>query len=223
MRLITFEGIDGSGKSTQAALLRDHLQEQGCDPLLVRDPGGTALSEHVRQLVLTAEQDVAPMAELMLFCAARAQLVDRQIRPALHEGRIVLCDRFYDSTTAYQGGGRGVAGTEWLNDLHRRVTGGLVPDRTYWVALDPQAASERRAAHGGSAQGDDRMEAAGDRFRMRVAAAYARLAEQHPDRILRLDGSCSAEAIHARICEDIERLLPSLSGTAGSGDGSSDR
>lgn len=222
MCLITFEGIDGSGKSTQAVRLRAHLRAQGHAPLLVRDPGGTDLSERIRHLVLDAEHTVDPMAELMLFCAARAQLVAEEIRPALQQGRIVLCDRFYDSTTAYQGGGRGVADVAWLDDLHRHVTGGLVPDRTYWVALDTETATARRrdgttdaetagAETAGAETTDDRMEAAGASFQERVASAYANLAARHPERILRLDGTQSIEAVQAHIQSDVQRLLSARS------------
>ena len=215
MCLVTFEGIDGSGKSTQAVRLHRHLEDEGYAPLLVRDPGGTALSEQVRQLVLDAESSVDPMAELMLFCAARAQLVAEKIRPALEAGRVVVCDRFYDSTTAYQGGGRGVASLDWLEELHQHVTGGLVPDRTYWVDLDPRRASQRRS--GGHA--DDRMESAGTSFQEKVAAAYARLADEHPQRILRLDGQQSVRVLQARIQADMQSVLLSTHGTALSGEG----
>jgi len=114
MLLLTFEGIDGSGKSTQARLLDERLREEGYETLLVREPGGTAFSERVRSLLLDPSLNVQPFAELLLFSAARAQLVAERIRPALEAGRIVICDRFYDSTTAYQGAGRGVAEPAWL-------------------------------------------------------------------------------------------------------------
>lgn len=221
MCLVTFEGIDGSGKSTQAALLREHLQDEGYDVLLVRDPGGTALSERVRRMLLDAAHDVNPMAELMLFCAARAQLVAERIRPALADGKIVLCDRFYDSTTAYQGGGRAVAPRTWLEDLHHHVTGGLVPARTYWVHVAPSVAQKRRGNE--EDRTEDRMEAERNGFQARVAQAYAQLAERHPHRICTLDGTASVASIQAHIRDDMHRLLESECGTAGSSAGSSDR
>lgn len=144
MLLLSFEGIDGSGKSTQARLLERYLRDRGRDPLLVREPGGTELSERVRTLLLQEDLAIDPLAEMLLFSAARAQLVADRIRPALQAGRIVLCDRFYDSTTAYQGGGRQLADPDWLNGLHRRVTQGIVPDRTYLIELPPSEAQTRR-------------------------------------------------------------------------------
>lgn len=210
MCLVTFEGIDGSGKSTQAMRLYGYLKEQGYSPLLVRDPGGTELSEQVRRLVLDTESTVEPMAELMLFCAARAQLVAEKIRPALEAGHIVVCDRFYDSTTAYQGGARGVAPLDWLETLHQRVTDGLVPDRTYWVDLDPRQAAERRST--GTVA--DRMESAGMAFQEQVATAYAHLADRYPQRIVRLDGRQSVQALQARVQDDVRSVLPIAHGTA---------
>lgn len=204
MFLITFEGIDGSGKSTQARRLDTRLRDAGHDTLRVREPGGTELSERVRSLLLDSSLNVQPFAELLLFSAARAQLVAERIRPALAEGRIVICDRFYDSTTAYQGAGRGVAEPDWLQDFHRRVTNDLVPDRTYLVELDPETARARRAD---GEDGDDRMEAAGNDFYDRVTRAYTELAEAHPDRFRRLDGRRSIDALHEEVWADVQALL----------------
>jgi dTMP kinase len=158
----------------------------------------------VRSLLLDSSLNVHPFAELLLFSAARAQLVANRIRPALAEGRIVICDRFYDSTTAYQGAGRGVAEPEWLQDFHRRVTEGLVPSRTYLVELDPETARARRTD---AADEEDRMEAAGDDFYERVTRAYAHLAEAHPDRFVRLDGRRSIDALHDEVWADVQTLL----------------
>jgi dTMP kinase len=218
MLLITFEGIDGSGKSTQAQRLNARLQEHGADTLLVREPGGTELSEAVREILLRREGRVNAMAELLLFSAARAQLVAERVRPALEAGRIVLCDRFYDSTTAYQGAGRGVADPDWLRGLHARVTDGLVPDRTYLVELSPDEARQRRSSSGVP---DDRMEAAADGFYDRVHRAYVDLAEAESDRFVRLDGTASIEVLHARIWDDVTALIDARRGTPFSSDGSS--
>jgi dTMP kinase len=219
MLLLTFEGIDGSGKSTQARRLAAFLREQGHDPLLVREPGGTELSEKIRAALLEPDVNVHPMAELLLFSAARTQLVTERIQPALEAGRIVICDRFYDSTTAYQGAGRGVADPAWLQSFHRRVTDGLVPDRTYLVALDPETAQERRDADGAP---NDRMEAEAEAFYHRVAAAYDTLAHEHPQRIRRLDGQRSIGALHATIRADVDALLSAQTGTPSASTGSSD-
>jgi dTMP kinase len=204
MLLLTFEGIDGSGKSTQARLLDEHLRDRGHETLLVREPGGTELSERIRSLLLNPELNVRPMAELLLFSAARTQLVAERIRPALEAGQVVICDRFYDSTTAYQGAGRGVADPAWLQSFHRRVTDGLVPDRTYLVELDPETARRRRDADG--AMGD-RMEAENDNFYRRVAGAYDALADEHSSRFRRLDGHRPIDALHATVRADVEALL----------------
>jgi len=219
MLLLTFEGIDGSGKSTQARRLAAFLREQGHAPLLVREPGGTELSEKIRATLLEPDVNVHPMAELLLFSAARTQLVTERIQPALEAGRIVICDRFYDSTTAYQGAGRGVADPAWLQSFHRRVTDGLVPDRTYLVALDPETAQERRDTDGAP---NDRMEAEAEAFYHRVAAAYDTLAREHPQRIRRLDGQQSIEALHATIRSDVNALLSAQTGTPSASTGSSD-
>ncbi|RMF59414.1 MAG: dTMP kinase [Bacteroidetes bacterium] len=206
--LITFEGIDGCGKSTQARLLAEGLEAAGYEVLLVREPGGTALSERVRSLLLDPDLSVVPMAELLLFSAARAQLVAERIRPALERGEVVICDRFYDSSTAYQGGGRGVAPEAWLRQLHDRVTGGLRPDRTYLIDVPPGVARRRRRERTA-----DRMEAANEAFFERVVAAYHRLAEAEPDRFLRLDGTRSVDELHAQIWADLRGRLPVPPGT----------
>jgi len=215
MLLLSFEGIDGSGKTTQVRLLYEYLSRRAtdspqapADPLLVREPGGTNLSERIRTLLLDSDLDIEPMAELLLFSAARAQLSLREIQPALDQGRIVLCDRFFDSSTAYQGAGRDVSSTytdmEWLRDLHRRVTGGLTPDRTYLVEVDAETALRRRSQNGASL---DRMETAPGDFYARVAAAYRTLAEREPERFLCLDGTASIDAIQSQIRQDVDALL----------------
>jgi dTMP kinase len=192
--LITFEGIDGSGKSTQASLLADALRGLGRDVRLVREPGGTALGERVRAVLLEQGAHVAPVAELMLFSAARAQLVDEVVRPALAGGAVVIADRFYDSTTAYQGGGRGLFEADWLENLHGRVTGGLVPDVTFLLDVPVDVAVGRRAD-----RSTDRMEGGGPAFFERVRAAYLRLAGRHTDRIVLLDGTRPPAELQADI------------------------
>lgn len=201
--LITFEGIDGSGKSTQARLLAQRLEEVGYQTLLVREPGGTELSERIRQLLLDPALDIDAFAELLLFMAARRQLVIARVRPALQAGYIVLCDRFYDSTIAYQGGGRGVAEPVWLQDFNRRVTDGLVPHRTYWLDVPLEIAQSRRSR----SVDTDRMELADPAFFERVRATYAQLTAEEPSRILRLDATVSIESLHETIWADVCQLL----------------
>jgi dTMP kinase len=199
----------------------EHLQAEGHDPVLVREPGGTALSERVRSLLLDPALDIEPFAELLLFSAARAQLVTEKIKPALRAGRIAVCDRFYDSTTAYQGAGRQLEDIEWLQRFHGKVTGGLVPNRTYLVEVPPEVAHARRTQQAGAAP-PDRMESSDAAFYQRVAAAYAALAEHDPGRFVRLDGERSIDALHADIWADLQALKASSAGTAPTSDGSSD-
>jgi dTMP kinase len=207
--LLTFEGLDGSGKSTQVRRLYERLRGAGRDPVLVREPGGTPLSERIRALLLEPNGDVAPRAELLLFAAARAQLVETAIRPALEAGRPVLCDRFFDSTTAYQGAGRGLAEPDWLAGFHRFATGGLVPHRTYVLDVPPGTAADRRR------RAPDRIEAAGDDFFTRVRQGYLRLAEAEPERVVVLDGSRGIDDLHAEIWNDVQRLAVTVGAASG--------
>ncbi len=200
--LISFEGVDGSGKSTQIELLRERLTDAGRDVVVVREPGGTRLSEQIRDILLDTDNSIAPFTELLLFSAARAQLVVDVVRPRMAEGYVVICDRFTDSTLAYQGGGRAAASLEWLREFNLRVTDGLVPDRTYYLAIDPEEARSRYAD-----VDDDRMEAAGRSFFDRVADAYERVASEEPDRVVRLNARARRAAIHDEIWKDLARNL----------------
>ena len=202
--LITFEGIDGSGKSTQARMLEEHLRSEGRSVRLVREPGGPPLAERIRPLLLSHDVEISPFAELLLFSAARAQLVRETIRPALNAGSVVICDRFYDSTTAYQGAGRGLADPVWLDEFHQHVTDGLTPDRTYLIDVSVAVASGRRS--GRDEDEADRMESGGENFFERVRAAYLRLAEREPARVLVLDGTLPVDVLHTMIVEDFVRL-----------------
>ena len=199
--LVSFEGIDGSGKSTQARLLVERAKTEGWHPLLVREPGGTGLSERVRSLLLDRDAHILPRAELLLFSAARAQLVDEVVVPALDAGRLVVADRFYDSTTAYQGAGRNLADAAWLRDFHAFVTDDIAPARTYLVDVPLDVAAARRGGE------RDRMEGAGDDFFARVRTAYLALADAEPDRIRVLDGTHPVEDLHAEIVRDVTALL----------------
>lgn len=203
---ITFEGIDGSGKSTQAQLLQNHLQQQGHSVLLVREPGGVPLAERIRDILLSDDAPISPFAELLLFSAARAQLVQEKIKPALDTGKTVICDRFYDSTTAYQGAGRGVADLSWLAEFHLEVTGGLVPDITFLVDVPLDVAKSRRDDR---TENEDRMEAGGDTFFQKIRDAYLELAAQNPTRFRVLDGTGSPMSIHAQTVDAVSTLNPS--------------
>ncbi len=184
---ITLEGIDGSGKSTVARLLAERLRADGDDVLLTREPGGTALGEAVRDLVLHGDH-VAPWAEAALYAASRAQHVDEVIRPALERGAVVVCDRYLDSSAVYQGVGREL-GLDRVLELNLTAVGGLLPDRTFLLRLDPAAAVARMG------HSLDRIEREGESFLTRVHEAYDELAARFPERYVVVDAARPAEAI----------------------------
>jgi dTMP kinase len=194
---VTLEGIDRSGKTTQAALLRDAL---GPDTLLLREPGGTEAGERVRELLKDADLELDRRAELLLFCAARAELCSRVIRPAREAGHSVICDRFVDSTAAYQGAARGL-GVELVEDVNEIATAGCRPDLTILLRIDPagaEARGQQRLAAGGE-DGSDRFEGEGIRFQRTVAAAYDELAARHPERIKVIEAEGSPGEVHERV------------------------
>jgi dTMP kinase len=196
---VSIEGVDGSGKSTQARLLEQHLRGLGRDVVATREPGGTELGEAVRQLVLNGPE-MTDWAEAALFAASRAEHAAEVIRPALERGADVVCDRFVDSSLAYQGLARGL-GLEPVLALNLTVLEGLLPDRTFVLALDADAAGARR-------RGDpDRIEREGEAFQARVGEAYQELARRFPERIELLDGSYPADEIAAVVRNRVEALL----------------
>lgn len=213
MLFLSFEGIDGSGKSTQADRLLHRLEADGYKAILVREPGGTALSERIRTLLLSPSLNIDPRAELLLFSAARAQLVSETIRPALEAGTIVIADRFFDSTSAYQGGGRGLEDLEWMRTFHRSVTGGLIPDRTFYFHIEPDSAYQRRRKRSESDESADRMERSSREFFESVADAYDRIAGTEPDRIHTIDATRSKDEIAKYIWTETLRLIHDRSGT----------
>jgi len=195
---LTFEGLDGSGKTTQANLLADALRGEGRDVVATREPGGTPLGEEVRRLLLDG-LEMSPWAEASLFAAARAELVDRVIAPALAAGRDVLCDRYIDSSLAYQGIAREL-GVERVLELNLVATRGLLPDRTFLVLVDPEVAFRRSSP-------SDRIEREGDDFHRAVDAAYRSLADMFPERITTVDGDRPPDAV----AEEIRGRLRDLS------------
>ena len=197
----SFEGIDGSGKSTQARRLAEALREGGREVVEVREPGGTALGELVRSLLLDPDETIDLRAELLLFSAARAQLVSHVIEPALQRGAVVIADRFYDSSTAYQGGGRGIADPLWMTRLHEFTTSSRSPDRTYLIDVPLAVAASRRTGRGET----DRMEQSDRAFYSRVRDAYLALASNK--RVVILDGTEPTDAVQQAVWEDAQSLL----------------
>jgi dTMP kinase len=185
---VTFEGLDGSGKTTQVELLKRYLEREGREVVTTREPGGTEVGEHIRNVVLHLDHPVVPWAEAALFAAARAQLVDEVIAPALARGAVVLCDRYIDSSLAYQGIARGL-GVERVLDLNLQATRGLLPDRTLLLLVDPDESRRR----GGDVR--DRIEREDEDFVRKVDRAYRELAELFPRRILAVDGSLDPEEL----------------------------
>jgi dTMP kinase len=196
---VTFEGVDWSGKSTQAGLLAGWLAEQGRTVLSTREPGGTPVGEAVRQVVLHGH-DMTPWAEAALYAAARADHVEHAIRPALERGEDVVCDRYIDSSVAYQGHARGL-GEERVLELNLTVTRGLLPDRTFVVFLDADEAVGR-----GSGE-PDRIEREGAEFMRKVDEGYRVLVARFPERIVGVDGALSPDEIAEEVREHVRALL----------------
>ena len=195
---ITFEGTEGSGKTTQVELLGEKLSYR--QPVVVREPGGTELGERMRQILLSSGMVLDGEAEMNLFMAARRQLLTEVIKPSLALGRIVIADRYHDSTFAYQGGGRGVT-VVWPASFPR-------PDMTFLLALPVQSGRERQQKAGKSA---DRVEQESIEFHNRVSAEYDRLAAAEPDRITRIDASESREAVHHKVWSRVGPAVEAMS------------
>jgi dTMP kinase len=193
---ITFEGVEGAGKTTQIALLKLFMERSGHSVRLTREPGGDAVAEAVRTLVL--HTDITPRSELLLFLASRAQNVERVIRPALASGESVICDRFIDSSIAYQGYGRGI-GRDTVAVLNEFATSNLVPDLTVLLDLDPTVGLSRASDH-------NRMEAESIAFHQRVREGFLREAENSMERFCVLDARQNQDEIHAAIASRLEHL-----------------
>ena len=192
---ISLEGVDGSGKSTHAALLAAALREEGREVLEIREPGGTPAAERVREVLADPGIPLDPIAELLLFLAARADLIGAVLRPALESGTWVVSDRYADSTEAYQGHARGL-GPERVRELNLPATGGLMPDLTILLEVEPGLAHDR-AVDGG------RFEAEGEEFQRRVRGAYHEIAARDGDRIVVLDGSGSEQEVHRAVLDAV--------------------
>ena len=202
---ITFEGIEGSGKSTQANRLKERLAGLGCEVDITREPGGTPIAESIREILLNPSNfTMAPTTELLLYQAARAQHVLERIRPALNRGVTVICDRFFDSTIAYQGGGRGLPVQE-LEALHAIATGGLAPDITFILDLSPEEGLSRARKDHAS----DRIEREALDFHNRVRNAFLDIAAVHPHRIRVIDATLPIDEISERVFSVVEPVVES--------------
>jgi dTMP kinase len=211
-KFITFEGLDGAGKSTQLERLAGKLREHGLHFVLTREPGGTPTGEKIRQLLLdTRTSRLAPLAELALMFAARAQHIQEVIAPALADGQFVLCDRFTDSSEAYQGGGRKL-GSQPVLDLHRILCGDLKPDLTILMDSDV-AASVERARRRNQAKGklessdENRFEQENRAFFGRVRDAYLAIAQREPNRVVMVDARGTPDQTHTKILEIVRQKL----------------
>ncbi len=205
---ITFEGIEGCGKTTQSKLLASYFQKTPIPYLLTREPGGSPLGERIRQILLSSQNNgMEPMAELFLYAADRVQHLRRVILPALGEGKVVLCDRYADATTAYQGYGRGLD-LEWLEEIHRLAMGNIKPHLTFLLDLPVEEGLKRafrRMAE--SPMAEDRFEKETLDFHRRVREGYLALARREPERIFLLDGMKTPSILHQEIVSHLPSEL----------------
>lgn len=199
---ISIEGTDGSGKTTQIELIKQYFTEKGFDVVLTREPGGTRIGEQIREILLNPENtEMGIKTEMLLYAAARAQLMEQVIKPSIEQGKIVICDRFVDSSYVYQGIGRGIGFDEVIS-VNKPATEGLLPDITLFLDLDPEKALQRRK----TATGADRMESESSAFHKKVYNGYKKLAAMYPDRIKTINCDKSI----AEIAAEIRMLLDKL-------------
>ncbi|SMO35653.1 dTMP kinase [Gracilimonas mengyeensis] len=202
--LITFEGIDGSGKSTQIALLKEALAEQGLTARVFREPGGTDVSEMIRGMLLNPELDIDPVTELLLFSSARSQLVAEKLQPLLEENEIVILDRFFDSTTAYQGYGRNSLPIAQIQQINEVATHGIKPDVTFYLQVSPEEAAARTSRFQ-----KDRMEQAGNSFFQKVFHGFEKMAKEYP-RFRTIKSADDPKTVHQEILKHLEPLLKEI-------------
>jgi len=203
---ITFEGLDGSGKTTQMEILSGYLKNRGFDVVTTIEPGGTKIGRKIRKILLDQENhEISPMAETLLFLASRAELVSEVIAPALKEGKIVLCDRFFDSTVVYQGIARGLGEKEIL-EMNLWATGGVVPDITFLLSLKVSKGKKRMSD---ADKKTDRIELEKDSFKEKIYRGYLDIAKKNKDRIVVIDGEDNIEnifeVIKNKVCEYLEK------------------
>ncbi|MBA2735525.1 MAG: dTMP kinase [Acidobacteria bacterium] len=206
-KFITFEGIDGSGKSTQLRMLASELRVRGFDVLTTCEPGGTPLGRRLREVFLETEETVAPLAELLLFAADRAQHVYFLVEPALENGKIVISDRYSDATAAYQGAGRGFD-EQSINQVIRLATGGLKPDLTLFFDISVnEAISRTNSRSDGGGEQKNRMDSETVEFYERVRKAYLQIAENEPERFCVVDASGAIDEIKTKVLELVTEFL----------------
>lgn len=200
---ITVEGTDGSGKTTQIKLMDEYLRSKGHEVIITREPGGTKINEKIRSIILDPEnQEMGMITETLLYASARAQLVSEVIKPALSEGKLVICDRFVDSSYVYQGFGRGL-NLKMITEINRVALDGIVPDITFFFDISPDVALKRRI----DSTGTDRIEKEKMEFHMRVYNGYIKLAMLYPDRIRTIDGKRSVEEIFEDVKGHIDAFV----------------
>lgn len=200
---ITFEGTDGSGKTTQIKLLEEYIISKGYEVVISREPGGTKVSEQIRDLILDPlNTEIAPLTEMIMYAASRAQHVAQVIKPAIEAGKIVICDRFVDSSYAYQGYGRGID-LKMIADVNRVAIDGMSPDITFFLDIDPDTAIKRRI----NATGADRIEQEKIDFHRNVYKGYEKMALLFPERIKRINANEPIDAVFSQIIEYIDSFL----------------
>lgn len=208
---ITFEGVEGVGKSTHTKLLKEYFQSIGKEVLLLREPGGTHLSEKIREILLNPKTgDISPVAELLLYESARAELMKTVLRPSLEEGKVVILDRFIDSTLAYQGYGRGIS-LKFIETLNKEVSRSIVPDITFLIDLPVEEGLKRalKNAESEGRTGPDRLEAESNDFHRKVRDGFLEIAKNNPKRVKVLDGKQEIAVIFKDICDNIDKIMNS--------------
>ena len=205
---ITFEGIDGSGKSTQLRMLASYLKQAGCEVLVTREPGGTPVGNRLRAALLDAHEEVDPLTELLVFAADRAQHVRRVLRPAIASGQVVISDRYADATVAYQGAGRGFS-AELIAEIIQLATEGLKPDLTILFDLSVDESSARTSRRSNSKQKGDRLDSEASDFHVRVRDRYLQLAEDEPERVKVVSTNRAVEETHQHVKDIVVPFLQS--------------
>jgi dTMP kinase len=205
---ISFEGMDGSGKTTQVNLAADYLRKRGYEVLLTREPGGTTVGDRIRAILMDKEtEQLNPRAELLLFNASRAQLVDEVIRPHLARGGVVICDRYIDSSIAYQGYGHGID-LQYVIDAVTIATDGLLPELTVYLDITPEEGLKRRASASLFGEEFTRIDAMALEYHQRVYRGYTEIGQSQPERWLRVDAAQPPEQVHKDVLKALKQRLP---------------